>query len=384
MNPSDQFCPNWGCRMRGLRNAENIVSHSVRERRYRCLCCGATFAETRGTPFYRLRTDERTVTLVVTLLAHGCPVQAVVAAFGFDERTVASWEERAGRHCEAVQKALIREQPVELEFVQADELWVKMVGRKVWMALAVAVPSRLWLGGVISEKRDGDLIRELVEQVRRSARSLGILVCVDGLSSYVTAFRRFFKEKLPREPGQRRGPRMRLAEGFLLGQVVKSALKRTPWECAHHAVCGTLAEIEARLQAVRGGRVINTAYIERLNATFRARLVPLIRRGRCLARHEATLQVGMYLVGVVYNFCCYHRSLREAAAPGAARKYVERTPAMAAGLAERRWSVSDLLHYRITPARWEPLTRHGPPPRNPPVLTWKLRPERVVASTSTV
>jgi hypothetical protein len=34
--------------------------------------------------------------------------------------------------------------------VQADELWVKQVGGKVWMALALAVPTRLWLGGVIS------------------------------------------------------------------------------------------------------------------------------------------------------------------------------------------------------------------------------------------
>jgi hypothetical protein len=39
--------------------------------------------------FYRLRTVAETVSLVVTLLAHGCPVQAIVAAFGFDERAVA-------------------------------------------------------------------------------------------------------------------------------------------------------------------------------------------------------------------------------------------------------------------------------------------------------
>jgi uronate dehydrogenase len=28
------------------------------------------------------------VTLVITLLCHGCPVQAIVAAFGFDERVI--------------------------------------------------------------------------------------------------------------------------------------------------------------------------------------------------------------------------------------------------------------------------------------------------------
>jgi len=31
------------------------------------------------------------VVLVVTLLAHGCLVQTIVAALGFDERTIAAW-----------------------------------------------------------------------------------------------------------------------------------------------------------------------------------------------------------------------------------------------------------------------------------------------------
>ncbi|HZO88264.1 MAG TPA: hypothetical protein VFB38_07975 [Chthonomonadaceae bacterium] len=49
--------------------------------------------------------------------------------------------------------------------------------------------------------------------------------------------------------------------------------------------------------------MLNTAYIERLNATFRQRLCCLVRRSRCLVRQTATLSAGMYLVGCVYNFC---------------------------------------------------------------------------------
>ena len=55
--------------------------------------------------------------------------------------------------------------------------------------------------------------------------------------------------------------------------------------------------------------MINTAYIERLNATFRERLASLTRRGRALARRTLTLQHGMYLIGTVYNFCTPHASL---------------------------------------------------------------------------
>jgi hypothetical protein len=44
---------------------------------------------------------------VVTLLAHGCPVQAIVAAFEFDERTIADWWARVGRQGQAVHESLV-------------------------------------------------------------------------------------------------------------------------------------------------------------------------------------------------------------------------------------------------------------------------------------
>jgi transposase-like protein len=382
MNPHDLFCPQGECPLRGQKAKGNVVIHSRQERRYRCLCCGHTFVGRKGTAFYRLHTEEAVVTLVVTLLAHGCPPQAVVAAFGFDERTVRAWQGRAGTQSEQVHRATVRQGQVELEHVQADELWVKLVGRKVWMALALAVPSRLWLGGVISSRRDGDLIRDLVEQVRRGARNLGILVCVDGLASYVTAFCRAFKETVP--TAKRGGQPKRLPESFLLGQVIKSAVQCRGVEVAHRAVIGSLAQIEQRLRATGGGQVIHTASIERLNATFCSRLAPLIRRGRCLARKETTLHAGMYLVGTVYNFCCFHDSLRLLLPDCRRRKWQARTPAMAAGLTDHRWTVDELLRYRVAPKPWERPRRRGRPPKEPHALRWKLRPHRRVLCSSTV
>ena len=57
-----------------------------------------------------------------------------------------------------------------------------MVGRELWLALAMAVPSRLWLGGILSRRRDGKLLAAVVRMVRPCARSLALLVCVDGLA----------------------------------------------------------------------------------------------------------------------------------------------------------------------------------------------------------
>jgi transposase-like protein len=367
MDPSQLFCPNPDCPKHGLSGYGNLGVHSQKERRLRCYLCGKTFAASRGTPFYRLRTEETVVTLVVTLLAWGCPLQAIVHAFGFDERTVQQWAERAGEHCQRVHEDLVEAGRIEAGQVQADELWVKLVARKVWMAMAVAVPSRLWLGGVISAHRDGELIRELALGVRRCLSSLGILLCVDGLGSYVTQFRRIFRVPEPREPGKRGKPRSLPAPGFLLGQVIKCYEKKRVAAVSQRAVCGTMAEILERVRAT-GGTMIHTAYIERLNATFRSRLSGLVRRTRSLLRRERMLQAGMYLVGGVYNFCTPHRSLGQSLpvwelATGE-RKWRERTPAMAAELTDHVWSVSELLHYRVVPkradrSRWKGKRRRG-------------------------
>jgi transposase-like protein len=188
MDPLTQFCHNPDCPARGQLGLSNIRVHSPLEQRYRCSSCGRTFTATRDTPFYRLKKSADLVTLVITLLCHGCPVQAIVAAFGLDERTVADWRDRAGRHGQRLHEHVVLRGKVDLGHVQADELYVKVVGRRLWMAMAMAVPSRLWLGGVIGARRDLILITAVVQMVRRAARSRAFLVCVDGLASYVTAF----------------------------------------------------------------------------------------------------------------------------------------------------------------------------------------------------
>jgi hypothetical protein len=101
------------------------------------------------------------VVIVVTWLAHGCSLQAIVGAFQLDARTVADWWARAGRQGQAVQAYLV-EQPHDLGHVQADEIRVKTQGGIVWMALAMMVQTHLWLAGEVSAPRDMRLIRRLI------------------------------------------------------------------------------------------------------------------------------------------------------------------------------------------------------------------------------
>ena len=118
-----------------------------------CTPCRKTFAATQGTVFYCLRTSTALVVTVVTVLAPGCPVHAIVAALEFDERTSAAWWARAGRQGQAVQEALV-EPPRDVGQSQADALRGKTQGGLVGMALAMMVTTRLWLGELPGEGKE--------------------------------------------------------------------------------------------------------------------------------------------------------------------------------------------------------------------------------------
>ena len=67
--------------------------------------------------------------------------------------------------------------------------------------------------------------------------------------------------------------------------------------------------------------------------------------------------VKMYLVGTVYNFCTYHGSLRiPVYLPRGRRRWLRRTPAIAADITDHLWTVEELLSLRVPPPRWRPPT----------------------------
>ncbi len=159
-------------------------------------------------------------------MAYGCPLQAIVAAFGIDERTVGSWQQRAGAHCQQVHQHLVQ-QPRDLGQVQADEIRVKYQGGIGWMAMATAVPTRLWLAGVVSVRRNGALIRRLIQQVRQCASM-----------AWLPMFRRF--GKFFASPSSL--ARLRLWHHLCIVQVIKQCAQKQPRRVigiVRRIVCGT-------------------------------------------------------------------------------------------------------------------------------------------------
>lgn len=75
-----------------------------------------------------------------------------------------------------------------------------------------------------------------------------------------------------------------------------------------------------------------------------------MRRTRNVAKQADALVSGMYLVGCFYNFCDYHHSLRLKLSVGSfGYRWVQRTPAIVAQLADPQWKPAELLHFKVPP-----------------------------------
>lgn len=355
LQPKKEFCSCETCPSKGQVGRGNIIIHDSNRGMFKCKVCGTTFSETKQTMFHGLKTPKDTVILVLTLLTFGCPIQAIVKAFGFDKRTVKSWIIKAGLHCEDLHQHLVV-QPQEHGQIQADELQAKCQGFRAWIAMAISVKSRLWLGGVIDRKRSKDLIYNLLAMVAQCCiPNKELLITTDGLKTYIKQAIRCFRVSI--HTGKKGRPKHQLWENFVLIQGVKSYTKNGKrWVChgVHRLFCAigewNTLNIKQILKDTQGeAPFVNTAYIERINATFRSGISALMRRSRYSLKSMTLLNHWMFLYGTVYNFCTIHQSLKM-------------TPAQAAGLTKEVWSIEQILHYKVPCPLWQPPKKRGTTP----------------------
>jgi hypothetical protein len=107
-------------------------------------------------------------------------------------------------------------------------------------------------------------------------------------------------------------------------------------------VYGSAEAVQAALDGSSVSDAVNTVYVERQNGTDRNRNARKVRKSYCFSKdwdvHEALTYFTMYS----YNFCWPVRTLRERVGR---RRYRQRTPAMAAGLADHVWPLREWLTY---------------------------------------
>jgi IS1 family transposase len=136
---------------------------------------------------------------------------------------------------------------------------------------------------------------------------------------------------------------------LLYGQLVKRRNKRKLDGQSFtftRMMWGRYASLFQRLRKVGLSGTIQTAFIERLNLTIRQGIAALSRRTWSKARSNEMLYLHVQWWRSYYHFSREHETL-QVRIPGLRRRYRPRSPAMAAGLTDRLWSVGDILHLPI-------------------------------------
>jgi hypothetical protein len=122
----------------------------------------------------------------------------------------------------------------------------------------------------------------------------------------------------------------------------------------HRVVFGTLGAIHD-VRAPHGWR-IHPAFVERINLTIRQHVAAVGRRVSTLCKGEDGLRQPVAVFHGYYNFCLPHTSVRQPLSQpesthgtGSATQWRPCTPAMAAGLTDRVWSLKEALLFRVPP-----------------------------------
>ncbi len=354
-------CPNRQCAYYQISDAQvhalvgdGTHGKGTRIQTFRCQACGATFSARRHTPLYRLTPPAQRVGEVLTALAEGLDIAAAGRVFGHSEGTLRRWVSRAGSHSATLHAHWFR--GLCLPHLQLDELRTRLRRRThtLWLWLAVDPLTKLIPVLYLGPRTQASAHRVVHDLRQRLAPDCLPVFTSDGLNHYFYALTAHFGHWVA-APG-RRARQWQAMLGLCYGQVKKTYRCRRVVRVIHQMRCGTPAELKAALHGLGLSGRLNTAFVERVNLTIRQSVAALVRRTWATAQEAPHLLAHLEWWRGYYHFVRPHASLRVALAQPQERggqripqRYRQRTPAMAAGLTSRRWTVRDLLAVPLPP-----------------------------------
>lgn len=221
-----------------------------------------------------------------------------------------------------------------------------------WIWRAIALPSHLRVVTHLSHDRSEQEATAFLAEFKAKTDGRPPLFTSDKLPAYVQALIANYSTPEP-EPAKRgRGrprkePRRVLDPELLYAQVDKHRQEGRVVEARRRIIFGSPRVITEIL----GPQQINTSYVERDNLTSRQSNGRLVRKTLSHSKNRYYLQRHIELEDAVLNFVRPHLSLREGLPQSInGRKWQQRTPAMASGLTDHKWSLEELLSYRIPPS----------------------------------
>jgi hypothetical protein len=175
----------------------------------------------------------------------------------------------------------------------------------------------------------------------------------DGLALYFYALTAHFGEWV-QELGERRRKWMVAAE-LLYAQVIKRYKRKRIAEVRWQIQLGTPDTYREALRALGLTGRIQTAFVERVNLTFRRSIAGLARRSWSLPCSLGELALHFDWWRAYYHFVKLHAALSVHSSGGDKKggrnrlRTRARTPAQAAGLTDHRWTVLELLTFPAPP-----------------------------------
>jgi IS1 family transposase len=301
-----------------------------------------------------------TIVFGLTLLSEGVSLRKVARILRVDKDTVLRWLVEAAKHSKAVLGYMMHN--LHVTQVQLDEMYallaeVNTAGerRKCWVWVAIDPISKLLLAIEVGD-RDLAMAQRLVHGVVAVLAAGQVpMFATDQFAAYNKAILTHFGYWVEKVSESGRILRRWMPEERLqYAQVKKQRRRRKIVSVTTTVVFGSQQAVEAILDAVE--QKINTAFVERVNRTLRAHVPGLGRRVEELARSVEGLRGRLMLVMGYYNFCLTHLSLREelplpipTKGNGSPKKWLSKTPAMAAGITDHVWTMQEFLMLRVPP-----------------------------------
>jgi len=213
-----------------------------------------------------------------------------------------------------------------------------------WDHVAFDPEHRLIVSVVPGARTEENIAAVVQDFRRRTAGRLLNRMTTDGSPAYEPAILAAYGETVtPPRSGKRgrpQAPYQVASPGLTYAVVEKVREKGRVVKILTRVVFGTMAAVTQALTMSRVSKAINTSFVERQNGTDRHRHARKARKTYRFSKdwryHDAVTYLSMY----TYNFCWPVRTLAVQDDRG---RRSQRSPAMAAGLTDRVWTMSEWL-----------------------------------------
>ena len=265
-----------------------------------------------------LNTDKQIA--IIGALTEGSSIRSIERMTGVHRDTIMRLGVRVGQGCTALMDAKMVNLPCQR--LELDEIW-GFVGKKersvrmgdspevgsVWTWCAIDADTKLvpaFMVGQRSTQAATAFAQDLAGRMRNRVQ-----LSTDGYHGYAEAIRRSFGQNVD------------------YGQIVKIYGAYAFGE-RRYSTSGVLESTKSVMTGAPTHDLISTSYVERLNATTRLHMRRLTRLTLAFSKKHENFVAAVGLHFAFYNFVKRHNT-------------VKTTPAVAAGVTDKQWSIGELL-----------------------------------------